>query len=150
MSSARIGDGYAQVWLNNSPLLSTSESTHWMFRDSGQPATWDSVLFGYYGYSTSAGYATYWDNVYIDSTRARVEIGDAPTLAAATHREIQRATAWSNTSLNVTLNRGSFPSLSSLYLYVIDSTGVASPGFALASIGGGSAPSAPINLRVIR
>lgn len=151
MSSPHIGDGFAQIWLNGVPQIGSSESTHWMFRDTGQPPTWDSILFGYYGYATPSGYFTYWDNVYVDSTQARVEIGDVPIYAAATHREIQRATAWSNTSLNVILNRGSFPSFSGLYLYVVDSNGVASPGFALAGVGGGSsAPSTPINLRVIR
>src|SRR5206468_289218 len=38
------------------------------------------------------------DDVYIDNRWSRVVIGNAPTLAASTHRELQPASAWSGNS----------------------------------------------------
>jgi hypothetical protein len=72
----------------------------------------------------NSGANIYFDDVYVDTTFARVEIGNAATYAACTHREIQIPTAWSSTECAVALNRGSFATLPGLYLYVIDSDGV--------------------------
>ena len=63
------------------------------------------------------------DDVYIDTTQARVEIGDNPTWGQCTHREIQIPSAWSDTSITVTVNQGSFGSGSKAYLYVVDADG---------------------------
>jgi hypothetical protein len=65
----------------------------------------------------------YFDDVYIDDSWARVVIADQPTLEASTHREIQIPSAWSDTSVTITVNQGSFPSLVGAYLYIIDSNG---------------------------
>jgi hypothetical protein len=92
---------------------------------------------------------TYWDSLYVDSSWARVEIGNNPVYANCTQREIQVPTSWSGSSLQVRLNRGSFPSLSGLYLFVVDANGNASAGYPLSGSGGSStAPSAPTNLRI--
>jgi len=72
----------------------------------------------------------YWyDDVYIDITRARVEVGDASTYAACTLREIQPATAWSDTSVTVTVNEGRVTTEGSQFLYAIDDNGDVSDGF---------------------
>ena len=67
---------------------------------------WENVWVGQYlGHDADdlcAGIGdsyAYWDDVYIDTTQARVEIGDAPTYAASRHREIQLPTAWSDSSI---------------------------------------------------
>jgi len=64
----------------------------------------------------------YYDDVYVDSTQARVEIGDASTWSACTHREIQIPSAWSSNSITATVNRGSM-SNGTAYLYVVDADG---------------------------
>jgi len=74
----------------------------------------------------------YWDEIYIDTTRARVEIGNASTWSACTHREIQIPSAWSGSSITVTVNQGSFADSSGAYLYVVDSDGnVNSNGYSI-------------------
>lgn len=94
---------------------------------------------------------SYWDTVYVDSSWARVEVGDASTYGACTHRETQIPVSWSGNSIAVRLNRGSFPSFSGLYLYVVDANGTPSAGYPLGGTGGGSipAPNAPSNLRIV-
>jgi hypothetical protein len=80
----------------------------------------------------------YIDNIYIDDTYARIMIGNASTWAASTIREIQIPSAWSGTSITVTLNQGSFNSLSGTYLYVFDANNTANAvGFPLTGGGGG-------------
>lgn len=90
----------------------------------------------------------YIDDFFIENTYAHVEIGDAPTYAASRHREVQIPVSWSNNAVSVTLNRGSFPSFSGLYLYVFNAQGVPSPGY---SLGGTqqATPTAPRNLRIV-
>lgn len=68
-------------------------------------------------------HSAYWDELYIDVTPARVELGNASTYAASTHREIQIPTAWSDGAVTVKINQGSFPSNSTVYLYVTDRNG---------------------------
>lgn len=65
----------------------------------------------------------YVDDVYVDTTQARVEIGNAPTWDACTQREIQIPTSWSTTAIAVTINRGTFSPGSQVYLYVVDTDG---------------------------
>lgn len=90
------------------------------------------------------GSAVWADNVYMDTTWARVMIGNAPTWNASTQREIQIPTAWSSNSISVVLNRGAFSDLRTGYLYVVDSQGnVNSNGYPLCS----TCPKAPSALR---
>lgn len=92
----------------------------------------------------------YWDELYVDSTRTRVEIGNASTFAACTHREIQIPTAWSNTSITATVNLGSFTSTAGLYAFVVAADGTASAGFLLGSSDPGppGQPSQPIRREI--
>lgn len=92
--------------------------------------------------SVYAPYRVEMDDIYIDKTRARIEVCDSSTWAARTHCEVQIPSAWSDTSITATLNQGSFGSLGSSYLYAIDSSGnVNSSGYLLS--GGGPPPAAP-------
>lgn len=65
----------------------------------------------------------YWvDDVYLDTDWARVMIGNSATYSACSFIAPQPATAWSNTSVTVSLNLDGFPSGDSRYLHVIDDT----------------------------
>jgi len=67
-----------------------------------------------------------YSDYYVANTPARVELGNASTWAACTHREIQiaREANWSDTAITgVVLNRGSFGSFTNTYLYVVGSNG---------------------------
>ena len=69
------------------------------------------------------------DDVYIDRSWARVEIGNAASYGACTQREIQIPRSWGNGSIDVDLNLGSFSSSAPLYLFVTDENGNVSSGF---------------------
>jgi len=74
----------------------------------------------------------YWDEIYVDTTQARVEVGNASTWSGCTQREIQIPSAWSGSSITITANKGSFGSFSGKYLYVVDSSGnINSNGYAI-------------------
>lgn len=74
----------------------------------------------------------YWaTDVYLDTTWARVMIGDAPTLSESTHLEIQIPIAWSASAITVVLNMRTFPADRRPYLFVIDQNNNASQGYAL-------------------
>lgn len=94
----------------------------------------------------------YWDEIYIDYTRARVEIGNASTWDACTHREIQIPSAWSENSVTVTVNSGSFIPGSQAYVFVVNADGVpAASGFPVVignSMPDAAFPAAPSNLRI--
>jgi len=100
-------------------------------------------------YSVSAD--IYYDDVYIDNTVARVEIGDTPSLIDCTHREIQLPTSWSATEISITVNQGTFIADDSAYLFVVDADGNVSDGYAI-TIGASESASitAPTNLAATR
>jgi len=91
----------------------------------------------------------YLDDIYFDNTRARVEIGNASTWNSCTRRELQVATAWSNTGVTFTVSPGVFNSGAQAYLYVVDAQGVAnSQGFPITLGEGAAAPEPPQNVTV--
>ena len=69
----------------------------------------------------------YVDDIYVDRTRARVEIGDANTWAGCTRREVQIASAWSDQAITVNVNRGGFAPGSTAYVYVVNAAGQVNP-----------------------
>lgn len=68
------------------------------------------------------------DDAYVSNTWQRVEVGNNAVYGSCTHREIQIPTAWSDTSISVTWNQGSFEDRETAYLFVIDADGAASAG----------------------
>ena len=100
-------------------------------RDSTVTNYVDCLSMGYL-VTNGGDYAdTYWDDVYVDNSWARVEVGDSSTYANCTHREMQIPSSWSNSSVTVTVNQGSLSSLSGKYLFVVDENGDVSSGYAL-------------------
>ncbi len=133
----RIGDNPGQrfkLWENAQQIVNYASPSD--FPGGSGPYLGDDGTFQYFGLgfylrSGSDG-VTQFDNVYIDNTQARVEIGNAVTWTGCTHREIQNPTAWSDTSVSVTVSQGSFLNGSKAYIYVIDANGnVNSQGFAI-------------------
>jgi hypothetical protein len=90
------------------------------------------------GFTSSA--KAWFDDLYIATTQARVEIGNASTFSACTHREIQIPTLWNDGTISVTVNQGSFAASSSAYLFVVDSDGNVSSGKQI-TFGSGSSTS---------
>jgi hypothetical protein len=95
----------------------------------------------------------YYSDIYVDNTWSRVELGDASTYSACTHREIQVPTAWNSGSISAKVVQGSFTSGQTAYLFVTDASGNVSSGRPV-TIGGSSssitAPAAPANVKIIQ
>jgi hypothetical protein len=65
----------------------------------------------------------YFDDVYIDTTQARVEVGNSPDFNSCTHREIQYPISWSDTEVQVDFRKGSFNRGDTVYFFVINDQG---------------------------
>lgn len=116
----------------------------WSYPDPDRPGSSDftfsgcvfrSVYFSTYwgvdGIDPTTTHAAYWDELYIDMTQQRVELGDASTWDACTHREIQIPYFWEDEEIAITCNFGTFAADADLWLYVVNETGAVTPGFAI-------------------
>lgn len=103
---------------------------------TGTNEDWKALLFG--GAAVDGlDLLTYWDDVFVQiGSWARVEIGDAPTWSACTHREVQVPTAWSDTNITFNFQQGSFSPGDQVYVFVVDDKGVASAGKGPITVGG--------------
>lgn len=138
LSTPGVSDGTIALYWNGHELFNSSTVCT---RHANNPSiVWDSFILPSMPQDQgTAQWDTRVDDVYIDTTQARVEIGDASTWAACTHKEVQPATSWSASSAIVTLNRGSFGTSDTAYVYVVDSTGaVNSSGYQITFGGSGS------------
>jgi len=103
---------------------------------------WRDFRFGeYHGNSAADAETTFfYDDIYLDKSWARVEVGDNADYASCTHREMQIATAWADGEITFTLNTGSITDLTGggYYLFVVDADGNPSPGKRLTA--GGASP----------
>ena len=86
------------------------------------------------------------DDVYVDSTQARVMIGNASSYDASAALEMQIPTAWSDTAVSFRVNVGALGG-EDVFVYVFDRDNNVSQGLAVPA-NGGTAPDAPANLRV--
>lgn len=122
-------DGTAEVWIDGVKVADRIRD-FWN-HEPGDTSRWDKVWFGnFLGHDAAGGCGsygnayTYWDNVYVDTTRSRVEICDSKTWDNRGHCEIQIPQAWSQNSITVQVNQGSFIDFNhTLFLYVVDSNG---------------------------
>jgi hypothetical protein len=125
----RIGtNAYRDLWVDGKKIAEISGAF------TGDSCDIGYLLIGHY-FATDTGTPRpwanrYWDELYVDTTRARVEIGNSPLWSECTHKEIQIPSAWSNTKITVNAHLGTLQSSKQLYLYVIDANGkVNSNGF---------------------
>lgn len=104
-------------------------------------------------YSRARGITTwrYFDDVYFDTSVdaiAHVELCPGATFATRGVCQTQPLTAWSNTSVSFTMNRGALPSSGTAYAYVTDrNRSTNAVGFPV--VIGGAVPTAPANLRIV-
>jgi len=95
------------------------------------------VIGGFGGRAASqGGYCTgwqndfrYYDDLYFDNTLARVILGNTQDLETSTVREIQIPTTWSDNSITLETNQGSFLNGTDVYLFVVDENGNATNGY---------------------
>jgi hypothetical protein len=123
LSTPGVADGVYQTWVDG---VLNANITNTMSRAAGNSALINYVMSPYDGidsYGVTNAYSVWVDDFYIDTTRARVEIGDAATLASCKTRFVQPATKWTDSSISVSLSLNTFASGSKVYLYVFDSKG---------------------------
>ncbi|MBW2528283.1 MAG: hypothetical protein JRI23_29170 [Deltaproteobacteria bacterium] len=127
VSQASQADGarHCRVHLSSPASIVTQWSSDAHQTHAG--SDWDNIDLGTYQTqdSRSPGARCLFriDDVYIDRTWARVELGDAADFDSCTRREVQVPSAWSDTEITITVNQGALPSLAGLYLFVIDDAG---------------------------
>ena len=140
-------DGYIKLWENGVlrvnyagptdkyPGTTRTEGIGGYARMSGQPNNW-----------------RYFADVYLDYSRARVIIGNAPTFTTSTRREVQIPTSWSDSSITLSVNLGAFSDGQQAYLYVVNSNGLVNEVGRPIQLAGGTlvGPSSPMSLRIIR
>lgn len=143
-------DGILKVWLNGSKVLDVS--ANFVGVGLSNVSFFNNFQVGKYLGNTALSTTEttiYYSEVYYDDSWNRVEVCDAATYAACSHTEIQPFSAWSDSSVTVSLNQGSFPT-GQTYLYVIDADGNVNANGFLINIDSADkiAPSAPSGLSV--
>ncbi|MDR7307697.1 hypothetical protein [Rhodoferax saidenbachensis] len=78
--------------------------------------------------SSTDGVSVWYDDHYLDTSRARLVLANAATWSAATLRNPQVATQWQDGSISATLQRGGF-SAGPAWLYVVRADGSTSTGW---------------------
>ena len=128
-----LNDGYIKLWENGVLKIDYAGSTD---RLLGTERT-----EGIGGYSNNYPFTSNWryfSDVYLDYSRARVILGNAPTLDASTVREVQVPTSWSDSSISLSVNLGAFHDGEAVYLYVVNANGdVNAAGIPVTALPGG-------------
>lgn len=153
-STPGVADGEVQLFVEDG-TVGCQEKLYQnvITRELGYSFQQDSVLLGLMFANTrnDGDFRMYVDDVYVDNTRARVEICDASTWASRTKCDIQIPNEWSGAEITFNVNIPGFIESSESYLYVVDENGeVNTNGFPVV-IGSVDiiSPGAPINLNVI-
>ena len=114
-------NGEYRVWRNGSLLAEAYNLEIRLTGDNHFNCFWLGRYLG--NYTGDLSNTLYYDEVYLDDSWARVEIGNAATWSACSHRETQIPSAWSSSSITAKVNQGSFADGAGAYLYVTDDEG---------------------------
>lgn len=118
--------------------------------------SWKNFLFGWCAANVedpaTLDTTYYFDDIYIDDSWARIEIGNNAQYANCTHLEMQIPKVWASDSISFTVNQGSFNNGERAYLFVINENGAVSDGQEITFCGGDipclSRPKNPSALRI--
>jgi hypothetical protein len=121
-----IANGVHMTWVNGNPQI---------IRSNLQPRTATEQKFNcsylvigmdyWINEGSTQSVSVWYDDHYLDTSRARLVLANANTWSAATHRSPQPATAWSNASITAPLRRAGFAA-GSAWLYVVRHDGTVS------------------------
>jgi hypothetical protein len=129
LNSLGAFDGTAEFWVDGKKYVNYVGNFKW--RCDGNTGEWIDFRLGHMFQGPAGGplrdenKQAWFDDVYIDTTPARVELCNESTWATRKHCEIQVPTAWSPSSINITLNKGSLLNMGNAYIYVVDANGEA-------------------------
>lgn len=121
LATPGMANGALGQWVNLIANLNVVDATT---RQTGSTALIDWVMSPFVGIDHGGGTSTnghyvYVDNLYIDRTPTRVEVGNASTLAACTERVVAVPTSWSTTDIVATLTTTTLGS-GTRYVFVFD------------------------------
>jgi hypothetical protein len=127
-----VANGVHMTWVNGNPQI---------IRSNLQPRTSAAQKFNcsylvigmdyWINEGSTQGVSVWYDDHYLDTSRARLVLANASTWGAATQRCPQPATAWSNTSVTAPLRRAGFAS-GNAWLYVVRDDGTVSASWQIA------------------
>lgn len=123
LNDVGVSNGAHMTWVNGNPQI---------IRSTLQPRTVASQKFNcsylvigmdyWINEGSTKGVEVWYDDHYLDTTRARLVLANADTWGASTQRSPQPATAWANGSITASLRRSGF-SAGPAWLYVVRSDG---------------------------
>lgn len=145
------------IWINGQPFYDRVSWSPCVSMQMNQ--IW---RIGFDGGGNNPPAITWWlDDIYVDSSFARVMLGNASTFSGSTVFEMQKPSQWNSSSVSVQFNQGSFSAGQTAYLYVVDGSGnVNAQGYpvTISGEGGGepiveqpeelSPPSPPSNVQI--
>ena len=139
-SSVLAQDGEIRIWLDGALQLDDrSIMTREDYSDLKRP-----YIVGFYDSWNDSGADrddVFFDDIYIDDSWSRIEVGNAPIYNECTHREIQIPTSWADDMITFDMSTGGLAHTDDLYLFVVDQDGSRSPGFLIR--GDGAADQGP-------
>lgn len=137
------GAGFLKMWENGFQNVNYTGGT------DAYPGTGRSAGIGGFARSCeNPNNRRYFADIYMDTSAQRVMLGNAPTYAASTIREMQIPTSWADGSINVTVNLGKFSLGQTAYLFVFDATGTENATGIPVTVGADGL-TRPTNLRVL-
>jgi len=131
-----VANGILKMWINNS----TQEPRCFYSTDFGEEIPCEDLEMtacdgGETGFATRViiGQMTryhlfdevnaWFDDLYVATSPARIEIGNASTWAECTDKNVQPHLTWNENVIEVQVNTGAFQQGQTAYLYMIDSAG---------------------------
>jgi len=128
--------------------------THEYYNETGAPLRFERIGFLPYQFQGDDTHTwfQYCDDMYVDCTRARVELSETNVwnLTEARHKELQIPLAWTDNEITFTFNQGGFHTGETAYLFVIDENGVASDACRIVIDNDSTAPDSPRNLTIVK
>jgi hypothetical protein len=139
-SAQGVGDGGWKIWMWDA----NQSSANWKSDSLSAGGTPDNVFLE----DDPSNFTPAWsfamlDNVYADSSWARVVVGSSPTYDGSYRREMMIPKTWSTTSITAYFHQGGFANGTTAYVYVCDSNDSCNAtGFSIVinGSGGGNAP----------
>ena len=123
-SSPGIHDGWVEFRINNEILWRANNIDIFDPGYTNDPGFEDIAFGGNYGWDGGNDtYYRYYGDIYIDNSFARVTIGNSENYDNCSHLELQISTAWSDSSIAININQGSFSNTETAYLFVVDADG---------------------------
>lgn len=128
LNDVGVANGAHMTWVNGNPQI---------IRSTLQPRTAASQKFNcsylvigmdyWINEGSTNGVTVWYDDHYLDTSRARLVLANASTWAASTQRSPQPATQWSSGSITAPLRRAGFAA-GNAWLYVVRHDGAVSAG----------------------